>query len=282
MEPLATEQPDWTVPDSVRADVPVRKRDRRQYVKEHKKQFRIKLESVWSVSQSMYLTQCPPENPSRPEIAVFGRSNVGKSSLINYLCDKKLLATISNRPGHTKLIQHFLVDKTWYLVDLPGVGFAEGKGKQLKAMDRIVTAYVRHRSTLVELLYLVDASIPTQQLDLEGIQYLVNAGIYLTIVFTKTDKAPINARALGDPIERLSRDLWQMKDSPWRLGVKSHLPPMFKTSSWEKIGRKQVLDHMAGIIERCRPRHLVESEVKAQRAAQKTPVQEETGLSDIR
>ncbi|CAE8742648.1 unnamed protein product [Polarella glacialis] len=201
--------------------------------------------------RSFFYSQCPQEETSKPEIAVFGRSNVGKSSMINFLCGRTLLSTISKHPGHTKLIHHFLIDKSWYLVDLPGIGFAEGSGRQLKQMDKIVSAYVRHRSTLVELLYLVDASLPPQDIDLEGIKWLVDSGVYLSVVLTKTDKRRRGENDPGGPAEVLANALWDMDGSPWKLGVIHELPRMFQTSTKLKTGREPLLEHIADIRRRC-------------------------------
>jgi len=95
------------------------------------------------IARSHFLSQCPPEDADLPEIAVFGRSNVGKSSLVNFLANRKLLSTISKHPGHTKLIHHFKVDRSWYLVDLPGIGYAQASKDHLASMDRLVTAFIR-------------------------------------------------------------------------------------------------------------------------------------------
>jgi len=217
---------------------------------------RPEIRRVDSAHRSHFLSQCPPEDAHLPEIAVFGRSNVGKSSLINFLTGRKLLSTISKRPGHTKLIHHFMVDKSWYLVDLPGIGFAEGKGRQLKSMNRIVAAYVRHRTTLVELLYLVDASIRPTEIDTYGIKWLTDAGVYLSIVFTKTDKEPRTKELLRHgPAKVFSDALMDMEGSPFRLGLRP-LPEMFLTSSVQKTGKQQLLEHIADLRRRARPRYL--------------------------
>jgi GTP-binding protein len=204
--------------------------------------------------RSFYYSQCPPENPKLPEIAVFGISNVGKSSFINYFCNRRLLSTVSKHPGHTRLIHHFLIDRSWYLVDLPGVGFADAPGKVLKSMDKMITAYLRHRATLIQLLYLVDASEPPQQLDLEAIKWLVESEVFVTIVFTKTD---IRRKATPpDPVMAMTRALTDMPGSPFRLGIKE-VPAMFLTSSKAKTGREPVLDFLMELRERATPRSLM-------------------------
>jgi len=206
------------------------------------------------IGRSFYLSQCPPEDPNLPEIAVFGRSNVGKSSLINFMTGRKMLSTTSKHPGHTKLCHHFLIDDSWYLVDLPGIGYAEGSLKTLKSMDRIVNAYVRHRSTLIELLYLVDASVPPTTIDVHGIKWLVDAGVYLSLVFTKTDNRPRGRLHREGPAEALTQALWDMEGSPWRLGIKREMPVMHYTSSVQKTGRKELMEHINDLRQRARPR----------------------------
>mmetsp|Transcript_5140 Transcript_5140/g.12162 ORF Transcript_5140/g.12162 Transcript_5140/m.12162 type:complete len:365 (+) Transcript_5140:63-1157(+) len=224
---------------------------------------RPEIRRVESAQRSFFLSQCPPEDPHLPEIAVFGRSNVGKSSLVNFLCGRKLLSTVSKHPGHTRLIHHFLVDQSWYLVDLPGIGYAEGRGRRLKAMNKVVASYVRHRSTLVELLYLVDGSIPPTALDVHGIKWLTDAGVYLSIVFTKTDKSPRGKEVrFRGPVEVFSEALMDMEESPWRLGVRE-LPQMFLTSSSQKTGKEALLEHVADLRRRAQPRYLA---LKRQRA----------------
>lgn len=205
------------------------------------------------IKRSFFYSQCPPEDKNKPEIAMFGRSNVGKSSMINFLCQRKLLSTISKRPGHTKLIHHFLVDKSWYLVDLPGIGFSEASKGQAKHMDQIVSAYVRHRKTLVEVLYLVDGSLPPQATDLEGIKWLVDSGVYLSIVFTKMDKDPRMETGEGSKTraDAFADALYSMEGSPWRLGRIHELPFMYCTSAKMKTGRAEVLQHIAEIRQRC-------------------------------
>lgn len=201
------------------------------------------------VKRSFFYSQCPEADAQLPEIAVFGESNVGKSSMVNFLCGRKLLSTISKRPGHTKLIHHFLIDKSWYLVDLPGIGYAEGRGNQLKQMSKIVAAYVRHRETLVELLYLVDASQPPKDLDLQAMKWLVDSGVYISVVLTKTDLRENNETS--NPIKVLSNALLQMAGSPWRLGQVKELPRMYLTSTKLKTGREELLEHIADIRRRC-------------------------------
>jgi len=200
--------------------------------------------------RSYYLEQCPEESLYRPEICVFGRSNVGKSSLINFLCKRKLLSTISKRPGHTKLIHHFLVDQSWYLVDLPGIGHAEGGRKILRSMDRMVTQYIEKRSTIARILYLVDAHIPPVPIDLASLKYFGDSKVPLSIVFTKTDKPPMGKMHPEGPAEGLIEALLALPGSPWRDS--SELPQMLMTSSAARTGRDPLLQHLAD----CRQNHV--------------------------
>lgn len=209
----------------------------------------FEVNDVELICRSFFLSQCPAEDGNLPEIAVFGRSNVGKSSLINMLCKRKLLSTVSKRPGHTKLLHHFLINNSWYLVDLPGVGGMQATGKQKKNMSRIVQAYIRHRRTLVAVMYLVDASLPVKRVDLDGIKWLYDLGLDVCIVFTKTDKPPMPGVSPLGAGEGLAEKLWSMEGSPFRLGKDVEMPDMFYTSSAMKTGRETLLQHIALIRE---------------------------------
>ncbi|OLQ00313.1 putative GTP-binding protein EngB [Symbiodinium microadriaticum] len=201
--------------------------------------------------RAFFYSQCPPEDERKPEIAFFGQSNVGKSSLLNFLCQRKKLTTISKRPGHTKLIHHFLCERSFYLVDMPGIGYAEGKGSELKQMDKIVTAYVRHRQTLVELFYLVDGSHQLQLFDLQGIKWLADAGVNLSVILTKMDepRRPLPGKP-EDPAEELLDGLYDMPESPWKLGHIKQMPLVFKASTKSRTGREAILEHIADIRKR--------------------------------
>ncbi|CAK0803749.1 unnamed protein product [Prorocentrum cordatum] len=223
--------------------------------------------SVESRTRSLFLTQAPEEDTYHPEIALFGLSNVGKSSLINFLCQKKLLSTVSKHAGHTKLLHHFLLKPkgllpnkkmekdAWFLVDLPGIGgFEDAKSplnkKAIWKLDRSVTAYVRHRSTLVNMFFLVDASKPVRANDLQGIKWLTDIGMDLTIVFTKMDKKPERGALSthpGGPAELMEAELVAMQESPFLASV-ADMPPMFETSSEKKLGRDKLLDHAMELV----------------------------------
>ena len=181
------------------------------------------------ISSSPNVTLCPKDQI--PEYAFIGRSNVGKSSLINMLVERKKLAKTSSTPGKTRLINHFKINDTWFLADLPGYGYAKVSKKDRESFARMIEQYAQLRSNLVCFFVLVDARIPPQQLDLDFIEWLGDSNLPFVIVFTKVDK--INQREksknLGLLKEALS-DSWE------------ELPLIFETSAVKGTGRKQVLD----------------------------------------
>lgn len=135
---------------------------------------------------SAKVTECP--KPVFPEYAFIGRSNVGKSSLINMLCNRNKLAHTSSTPGKTKIINHFLINDGWYLVDLPGYGYAKTAKANLATFENIITSYITKRENLVCLFVLVDYRLPLQQIDAEFMQWLGKENIPFCLVFTKADK----------------------------------------------------------------------------------------------
>jgi GTP-binding protein len=144
------------------------------------------IKEVEFVMSNSDVRKCP--KPDRPEYAFIGRSNVGKSSLINMLMDKKSLAKTSSTPGKTQLINHFLVNKTWYLVDLPGYGYAKVPKAQKVKFERMISDYILLRENLVTVFILVDIRHSPQQIDLEFMEWLGLSSIPFTMVFTKLDK----------------------------------------------------------------------------------------------
>lgn len=174
------------------------------------------------------LDQCPA--PNIPEYVFMGRSNVGKSSLINLLCLKNGLARISSQPGKTQHLNYFLVDRSWYLVDVPGYGYAK-RSQTLRAQwESTLRKYLIERPSLQCAFMLVDINVPPQKIDLEMARFLGESGVPLAVVFTKTDraKADHNARQRAD-FERAMLEDWES------------LPPIFTTSAERRIGREELL-----------------------------------------
>lgn len=185
------------------------------------------------VSNSTY-KKCPSDG--LPEYAFIGRSNVGKSSLINMLTGVKGLAKTSGRPGKTQLINHFLVNKEWYIVDLPGYGYARASQTSRKAWQKMISDYMLKRESLVNVFLLIDSRIPPQAIDLEFANFLGMNGIPMTIVFTKTDKEKqrIISSNVNDFKARLLHD-WES------------LPNMVMTSSLTGVGRDTLLELIENI-----------------------------------
>ncbi len=187
-------------------------------------------EAVFLQSNSDY-KKCP--DPILPEYAFIGRSNVGKSSLINMLVDKKNLALTSSRPGKTQLINHFQVNKKWYLVDLPGYGFAKVSKTSRAKWAKMIYSYLEKRENLMLIFLLIDSRIPAQKIDLEFIDKLANMGLPFALVFTKTDKVSKNTtNTTIAEYKKILSESWET------------LPFMFITSAEKKIGRDQVLDYI--------------------------------------
>lgn len=166
----------------------------------------------------------------RPEYAFIGRSNVGKSSLINMLTGQKALAKVSSRPGKTQLINHFLIDGRWYLVDLPGYGYAKTSKAARGEFSRVITSYITGREMLTCLFVLVDMRLEPQAIDLRFMEWLGENGVPFAIVFTKRDKLSGNeARKNLDVYKNTLLKTWE------------ELPPVFITSSESGAGRDELL-----------------------------------------
>lgn len=178
--------------------------------------------------------KCP--NPDRPEYAFIGRSNVGKSSLINRLTNKKALAKISGKPGKTRLINHFLVNEEWYLVDLPGYGYAKVPLSERKKLERIIRNYVLKRSNLYCLFVLVDARHEPQDVDLEFMEWIGISEIPFAIVFTKIDK--LKPEELENNLEGYKTKLLET----WEI-----MPTYFVTSSETGEGKTEILEFIEEI-----------------------------------
>jgi len=178
--------------------------------------------------------KCP--KPDRPEYAFIGRSNVGKSSLINMLTERHHLAKTSQTPGKTQLINHFLIDKQWYLVDLPGYGFAKAPKAEREKWEKMITTYLTTRPNLVCTFVLVDGKIPPQAIDLEFMDRLGERRIPFVIVFTKTEK--IGTSAIRQVVKQYERKL---------LETWEEVPEMFVTSSVDGRGRDEILEYISSL-----------------------------------
>lgn len=175
-----------------------------------------------------------------PEFAFIGRSNVGKSSLINMLADRPGLAKVSGTPGKTKLINHFTMDDSWYIVDLPGYGYAKVSKTQKEKFSKMITDYVTKAGNMHFLFVLVDSRLEPQKIDLEFITMLGERGVSFGIVFTKSDKQSPNQTASN--IARYRKTL---------LETWEELPPLFVTSSERREGRDEILGFIAKCLENC-------------------------------
>jgi len=192
------------------------------------------IKSARYIISSPSVEQCPKAD--KPEYAFIGRSNVGKSSLINMLCNQKGLAKISATPGKTQMINHFMVNESWYVVDLPGYGYAKRSLSERKLWDKMIQDYLRKRTTLVTIFILIDSRHAPQPIDLEFVNLLGKWQVPFSVVFTKSDKekpgvVQRNVKAFIDAL----REDWEF------------LPQQFVTSSEKKIGR----DEMLAFIDQC-------------------------------
>ncbi len=185
------------------------------------------------ISNSDY-KKCPQDE--KPEYAFIGRSNVGKSSLINMLTNRKGLAMTSSTPGKTMLINHFLINDEWYLVDLPGYGYARRGKEEREKLRKIIEDYILDRESMVNLFVLVDSRHEAQKIDLEFMEWLGENGVPFSIVFTKADK--LGSGRLQLNINAYKEKLWES----WE-----ELPPLFVTSSEKGRGREELLDYIGSI-----------------------------------
>jgi GTP-binding protein len=182
------------------------------------------------------VTMCPKD--TKPEFAFIGRSNVGKSSLINMLCNHKGLAKTSATPGKTLLINHFIINKEWYLVDLPGYGYAKRSKTERDKLDRMIRSYILQREQLVNVFVLIDIRHEQQAIDREFIDWLGASSIPFSIIFTKADKLSVGK-------VKANAQAWMNK----LLDTWESLPPYFITSSDKKTGREEVLDYIGKVLE---------------------------------
>ena len=183
------------------------------------------------VCSSPYLKKCPP--PTLPEFAFIGRSNVGKSSLINMLVGKKDLAKTSSTPGKTQLINHFIINNEWFIVDLPGYGYAKTSKKNRDKWPEMIANFLEKRDTLISTFVLIDSRIEPQKIDVEFIEWLGENGIPFVIVFTKIDK--INQRELTANVNLYKKHLLEN----WE-----ELPEMIFSSAKTERGKEDILNYI--------------------------------------
>ncbi len=187
------------------------------------------------VTSSTTLKQSPTDGLL--EFAFIGRSNVGKSSLINMLCAKKNLAKTSGTPGKTQLINHFLINDLWYLVDLPGYGWAKVSKSKKEAWDEMIRNYLLKREALACTFVLVDSRLEPQKIDVDFINWLGSKEVPFAVIFTKSDKHSRN-KAVSS-VKRFNKHLSQYWDT---------LPPIFLSSSVSQDGKKEILEYINGIL----------------------------------
>lgn len=178
--------------------------------------------------------KCP--DTGLPEYAFIGRSNVGKSSLINMLTGRSGLAKTSQTPGKTMLINHFIINKSWYIVDLPGYGYAQRGKKAQEQLREIIESYILGRTEMTNLFLLIDSRHAPQKIDLEFMDWLGENEVPFSIVFTKLDKLGVNAGKLKiEEYKKVLLERWE------------ELPPIFATSSEDGRGRDEILDYIEQI-----------------------------------
>lgn len=190
--------------------------------------------SVFTLSAPQ-VSMCPKD--TKMEFAFIGRSNVGKSSLINMLCNHKGLAKTSSTPGKTLLINHFLINSEWYLVDLPGYGYAQRSKSQQEKITQMIDGYILQREQLCNVFVLIDIRHPQQKIDRTFVDWLGQMQIPFSIIFTKADKlGRVKARENAEEWMEALKDTWET------------LPPYFITSSQDRTGRDEVLDYIEQIL----------------------------------
>ena len=192
------------------------------------------IKSAQFIISNTDVSKCPSDG--LPEYAFIGRSNVGKSSLINMLANRKGLAMTSSKPGKTLLINHFLINEEWYVVDLPGYGFAKRAQKDKGQITQVIQDYILEHPEMTNLFVLVDSRVEPQMIDLEFIEWLGENNIPFSVVFTKVDKLKKNQ--INSNVQRFIDELKKQ----WE-----ELPPYFITSSKDKTGRDDLLNYIESI-----------------------------------
>jgi len=194
-----------------------------------------------NINDAVYVTSapdsqsCPPAN--QPEFAFIGRSNVGKSSLINMLTMRKGLAKVSETPGKTQLINFFAINQKWHLVDLPGYGYAKVSKMKRVLFNEAVAMFLEERETLLHTFVLIDSRLPPQEVDKEFIGWMIGIGAPFSLVFTKTDKQ--SASRTKESIDRYRQTVL--------VGI-TPAPAVFASSATDRTGRKEILSFIAGLL----------------------------------
>ncbi|MDA0779908.1 MAG: ribosome biogenesis GTP-binding protein YihA/YsxC [Bacteroidetes bacterium] len=196
----------------------------------------MRIKNARFVVSNSRVAQCP--NTNLPEFAFIGRSNVGKSSLINMLTDRKKLAKTSGRPGKTQLINHFLINENWHLVDLPGYGYARVSKKNKKTFQQYITDYFLERKQLVNAFVLVDIRHEPQPIDVEFMEWMGTQQIPFAIIFTKADK--LSERVIETTVTAYLNTLLE--------GAWVEAPPHFVTSSTSRLGKDAVLAYIETLL----------------------------------
>lgn len=189
---------------------------------------RMLIKSAKYLLSSPSFDKCPP--PNKPEYAFIGRSNVGKSSLINMLCNNDKLAKTSASPGKTQMINHFLINDGWYIVDLPGYGFAKVSQSSRRRWEQMIENYLRKRENLTMLFVLIDSRHSPQKIDLEFLENIKKWGVPCSIIFTKTDKE--NQRTVSKNVNDFKTAMQQS----WQF-----VPQFFTSSAVKKSGRDKIV-----------------------------------------
>lgn len=200
------------------------------------KKYTMNIKSAQFVISNTDIKLCPTDG--KPEYAFIGRSNVGKSSLINMLVDKKDMAKTSGKPGKTQLINHFVINDNWYLVDLPGYGYAKASKTSRATWEKFIADFLTKRETLINIFVLLDARLPPQKIDIEFMGWCGEQGLPFSMVFTKIDK--LSSSALQKNLAAYKKEMLKM----WEV-----MPPSFTTSAESKFGREKLLNYIQSINE---------------------------------
>jgi GTP-binding protein len=198
----------------------------------------MKVNSAEFVISNTDYKLCPKDDI--PEFAFIGRSNVGKSSLINMLVGNKHLAKTSGRPGKTQLINHFIINKQWFLVDLPGYGYAKASKVQRDKWERFIADYLSNRKQLTNIFVLLDSRLDPQKIDLEFMNWCGEKQLPFSMIFTKIDK--LSSSALAKNLTKYKKEM---------LKYWEEMPPVFTTSSESAFGKEKILNYIDMIIKDC-------------------------------